>query len=105
MMYYNKTDATNSEPNVCPNCGSKKIRYFNEHIAGEYYLYEFECYDCSSTGIEYNYLTFSGFEYNTPKDEEDVVKHEKIEDARRAIRLAEDTIEKAKKILAMYGEE
>lgn len=105
MMYNNETDASNSKRFHCPHCESINLHYSCGRFADNYYIYDFVCTDCGTTGIEYNLLTFDGYEYNTPQEEDEAVKREEIETAKHDIFIAEERIKKAKEVLAKYGEE
>ncbi len=106
MTYFNnETDANNSKPFHCPHCGEKSLSYSGGYLNDDYYIYDFVCRNCGTTGVEYNLLTFNGYEYNTPKEEDEAAKQEEIEAAKHAISIAEERIRKAKEVLAMYGEE
>lgn len=101
-MYEHETDTSNSKQYTCPHCGSKNLSYGNGNLTDDYYIYDFSCHDCGTDGIEYNLLTFCGYEYNTPKDLDEIEKQEKIEYAKLIIRKAEEQIKAAKEILAKY---
>lgn len=101
-MYEHETDTNNSKQYICPHCGSKNLSYGNGNLTDDYYIYDFSCRDCGAEGIEYNLLTFCGYEYNTPKDLEEIEKQEEIEHAKRIIRKAEEQIKAANEILAKY---
>lgn len=103
--FNNETDANNSKQFHCPHCGEKNLSYIDGFLADDYYNYDFVCRNCGTIGIEYNLLTFIGYDYNTPKDQDETVKREKIEAAKIEIFIAEERIKKAKEVLAKYGEE
>ncbi len=104
--FNNETDANNSKRFHCPHCGEKELSYLDGClIDDEYYIYNFVCKNCGTIGVEYNILTFNGYDYNTPKDQDEAVKREKIEAAQHEIFIAEERIKKAKEVLARYGEE
>lgn len=103
--FNNETDTNNSKQFHCPHCGERQLSYSGGYLADDCYIYDFVCMNCGTTGVEYNLLTFSGYEYNTPKDEYEAVKRKEIEAAKYAISIAEERIKKAKEVLSMYGEE